>query len=174
MQKITLYEVLGVDPQASLSGIRSAYRKLARMYHPDINPGTGDTYIEVVSAYAVLSDEKRRAAYDASLQPIVSVHDHFARDPSGERLLSVMTDAGRAANKMGYDMVMSIIVSKKVYREGGEVTIIAPVGTAVAGVALVGNITSKSQPGDTWLRFAESGYPGKNGGKAGTLIVLCL
>lgn len=60
------YAVLGVTRTADPSEIRSAYRRLARANHPDVNtdPAAGDRFKRVTEAYAVLSDPTRRAAYD--------------------------------------------------------------------------------------------------------------
>ncbi|MFG6347474.1 MAG: molecular chaperone DnaJ [Lachnospiraceae bacterium] len=61
------YEVLGVDRGASDSEIKSAYRKLAKKYHPDINPGDKEAEVkfkEASEAYAVLSDADKRRQYD--------------------------------------------------------------------------------------------------------------
>ena len=61
------YRVLGVDKKASADDIKKAYRKLARQYHPDRNPGDAkaeERFKEVSEAYDVLSDEKRRKEYD--------------------------------------------------------------------------------------------------------------
>lgn len=65
MNKKDYYEVLGVDKNASQADIKSAFRKLAKKYHPD-NKETGDEakFKEIGEAYAVLSDENKRKQYD--------------------------------------------------------------------------------------------------------------
>ena len=61
------YEVLGVDKSADANAIKKAYRALAKKYHPDMNPGDKEAeakFKEVNEAYAVLSDEEKKAKYD--------------------------------------------------------------------------------------------------------------
>lgn len=60
------YEVLGISKSATQDEIKSAHRKLAKKYHPDINkePGAEEKFKEVQEAYEVLSDENKRAKYD--------------------------------------------------------------------------------------------------------------
>src|SRR2546430_4690339 len=61
------YELLGVPRKASAKDIRSAFRKLARKYHPDLNPGdkgAEDKFKQLQEAYDVLSDAKKRQMYD--------------------------------------------------------------------------------------------------------------
>lgn len=67
MAKRDYYEVLGVERGASEAEIKSAYRRLAKKYHPDLNPGDKEAeaaFKEVNEAYEVLSDDQRRARYD--------------------------------------------------------------------------------------------------------------
>lgn len=62
------YDILGVDKDASQDEIKSSYRKLAKKYHPDLNPDdqvAEAKFKEVTEAYEVLSDENKKAQYDA-------------------------------------------------------------------------------------------------------------
>src|SRR5215472_14990403 len=61
------YELLGVSRSASAKDIRAAFRKLARKYHPDLNPGdksAEEKFKQLQEAYDVLSDSKKRQMYD--------------------------------------------------------------------------------------------------------------
>lgn len=66
MAKRDYYDVLGVDKSASDAEIKSAFRKLAKKYHPDINkePDAAEKFKEVQEAYDVLGDEGKRKTYD--------------------------------------------------------------------------------------------------------------
>ncbi|MBQ3092971.1 MAG: molecular chaperone DnaJ [Clostridia bacterium] len=71
------YEVLGVNKNASEEEIKKSYRKLAKKYHPDLNPGDKDSEVkfkEVNEAYDVLSDKNKKARYDQ--------FGHAGTDPS--------------------------------------------------------------------------------------------
>lgn len=66
-EKRDYYEVLGVGKSASADEVKRAHRKLARKYHPDLNkndPNAEKKFKEVQEAYDILSDEKKRKAYD--------------------------------------------------------------------------------------------------------------
>jgi molecular chaperone DnaJ len=58
------YKILGVTDTAPDKDITSAYRKLAKRYHPDANPGSEDKFKEISAAYDVLNDPARRKEYD--------------------------------------------------------------------------------------------------------------
>lgn len=66
MAEQNYYDILGVKKDASESDIKSAYRKLAAKYHPDVNsdPGAEDKFKRINEAYETLSDASRRAQYD--------------------------------------------------------------------------------------------------------------
>ncbi len=66
MDKKDYYEVLGVSKDASQAEIKSAFRKLAKKYHPDVSkePDAAEKFKEAQEAYAVLSDEEKRKQYD--------------------------------------------------------------------------------------------------------------
>ena len=59
------YDILEVSPDATAAEIRRAYRALAVRYHPDKNPTGGEMFRRIAEAYETLSDDDRRAAYDA-------------------------------------------------------------------------------------------------------------
>jgi molecular chaperone DnaJ len=64
------YQALGVDRKARLADIKKAYRKLARRFHPDLNPGdkrAEERFKQISEAYEVLSDAEKRRAYDRAL-----------------------------------------------------------------------------------------------------------
>lgn len=66
-EKRDYYEVLGVDKNASEAEIKRAYRKVAKKYHPDMNPGDKEAeekFKEAAEAYEVLSDPDKRSKYD--------------------------------------------------------------------------------------------------------------
>lgn len=65
--KRDLYEVLGVERNADDATLKKAYRKLAKKYHPDVNPGDKEAeakFKEATNAYAILSDPDKRRQYD--------------------------------------------------------------------------------------------------------------
>lgn len=72
------YKILGVDPKADAKTIKTAYRKLARKTHPDLNPGTEaeEQFKAIAEAYEALKNAERRAEYD-------ELRDYQERKPDG-------------------------------------------------------------------------------------------
>jgi len=104
------YKTLGVAKTAKPAEIKTAYRKLARKYHPDSNQGDAkaeERFKEISEAYSVLSDEKRRKEYDEAR----SLFGGGFRVPSGTRtntggfggfdLNDIFSGAGDAAGGLG-------------------------------------------------------------------------
>ncbi len=72
MPKPTYYEILEIDSQAPTTEVKSQYRRLAKRYHPDLNPNSKQAvqhFHEVQQAYEVLSDPEKRRNYDATIFP---------------------------------------------------------------------------------------------------------
>ncbi len=93
------YEVLGVPRNAEQKAIKDAFRQLALRYHPDRNkePGAEERFKEIAEAYAVLSDAKKRADYDArgfAGVSDVSPEDLFAGVDFGDIFRDLGVDSG--------------------------------------------------------------------------------
>ena len=90
--KTDYYDVLGINKNADEKTIKKAYRKLAKKYHPDINPGDSNAeakFKEVTEAYEVLSDPEKKKLYDR--------FGHAAFDGTGTmEVLEVLVTSGEA------------------------------------------------------------------------------
>ena len=105
------YKVLGVSPQADEKEIKSAYRKLAKKYHPDAvrnNPEQTEKMYEIQAAYEVLGDEEKRKQYDESLKAGPSRQNKgwqpfgggpFDNQPFGSNPFQNGTDNNRSAEQ---------------------------------------------------------------------------
>ncbi|KAJ0440157.1 putative DnaJ domain, Chaperone J-domain superfamily [Helianthus annuus] len=60
----SLYGILGISMEATGSEIKTAYRRLARTSHPDVNDSSGEEFMKIHAAYSTLSDPDKRADYD--------------------------------------------------------------------------------------------------------------
>jgi len=97
-QQQSYYDVLNIERTASQAEIKRAFRKLAKKYHPDTNPGRSKASAvrlkEVMAAYKVLSNERERARYDVLLQtsPAFSPTVRASRGDSAAALARQMLD----------------------------------------------------------------------------------
>jgi len=147
------YQTLGVPEKASAAEIKKAYRRLAKQYHPDANkndPNAAERFKEVGEAYAVLSDEKKRAQYDQmrKLGPFAGFGAGRAAQPGGAPtgagsfsfddlgdlgdLFGSFFDRGRkrkprTGTERGRDVEYVVEIPFTVAARGGKVTIQVPI-----------------------------------------------
>jgi DnaJ-like protein len=88
----SLYSVVGVASGAPAEEIKSAYRRLARQWHPDVSrePNSKEQFLAIKHAYDILSDSRTRAKYDAGLKLQASITT--AKDRFSDNLHKSMTD----------------------------------------------------------------------------------
>jgi curved DNA-binding protein len=190
----SLYDTLGVAKTATADEIRKAYRKLARKHHPDVNPGSSaaeTAFKNVSAAYEVLSDDKRRKAYDEFGED--SLKGGFDPDKAREyarwqntrqQRSSRFTDegpvdfdfselfggggrsrGGRTGPMRGQDVEAQVEIDLRQAIEGTELN---------ADLPGHGNVRVRIPKGaDTGsvLRVPGKGAPGRNGGPAGDLLI---
>jgi curved DNA-binding protein len=185
----SLYDILGVKRDASADDIRKSYRKLARKHHPDVNPGdrkAEERFKKVSAAYDVLSDDKKRAAYDEFGDQ--SLHGGFDPDKAREykkwqntrtqQRASHFDDGpiefdfgelfGRGRRRgpnRGHDLRTVVEMDLRQAIEGAEVAVEIPEQ---------GTVRVRIPPGaDTGsvIRIAGKGAPGAQGGPPGDLVI---
>lgn len=103
MQYKDYYAILGVKKDATEKQIKSAYRNLARKYHPDVNkePGAAERFKEINEAHAVLSDKQKRAKYD-QLGSNWQAYERMGHAPGAGRR-TVFTWGNGGARAAGFD-----------------------------------------------------------------------
>ncbi len=192
----SLYDKLGVAKTATADEIRSAYRKLARKHHPDVNPGdkqAEETFKGVSAAYEVLSDDKKRKAYDefgdASLQGGFDpdkAREYAKWQNTRSQRSSSFDDGGGPVEfdfadlfgggfgggrqqprgpRKGRDLVAQVQIELRQAIEGAEMTADIP-GQGPTRI----RIPKGADTGST-LRVPGKGSPGANGGPPGDLVI---
>jgi len=124
------YEVLGVPRDADAAAIKDAFRKLAMQYHPDRNkaPGAEERFKEIAEAYAVLSDAKKRAEYDAGVAPEelfggVDLESIFRDFGFGDTIFERFFGGARRGPRSGADIEIEAAVPLERIARGGEETV---------------------------------------------------
>ena len=152
------YETLGVPRTASEAEIKNAYRRLALKYHPDKNKGSKEAeerFKEIANAYSVLSDAKRRRAYDQGGQEKVeetgfkgwtSTDDilrHFSDLFSG---FGARVHADLQEEAVGEDVEASVSIEFRMAALGGHISLTLSGPQACASCKGTGSIDGKKSP----------------------------
>jgi DnaJ-like protein len=107
----TYYDTLGVPPAADARDIGTAFRRLAKQFHPDLNRGDDDAVQElkkITRAYKVLRDSAQRAAYDAHLEELRAL---VVPDRPGAVYTGAGTRPGPSLRQAGYIAAASLFLS---------------------------------------------------------------
>lgn len=138
MSQRDYYELLEVSRSADEGEIKKAYRKLAMKYHPDRNPGDStaeEKFKEIQQAYAVLSDQKKRAAYDqfghAGVDPSMGGGSGFGGfgdvfEDIFENIFSSGRGGRQSRGHRGSDLQFNIQLTLEEAAAGKEVEITVP------------------------------------------------
>lgn len=181
------YNVLGLESDASKEDIKKAYRKLSKLYHPDINKEASavDKFKEISESYEVLSDEEKRTTYDLrnsrnnGYNPTVFDMDELFRSLYGDKLPVNGEDLEYTLTLSNHELVngcekeISYKVSKACLEcngdheqclrcENGYITVTKKIKVRVPKGSKVG----------TTLRLRYQGDEGLNGGLAGDLYIV--
>lgn len=152
------YAVLGVAPETSAVEIRRVYRRLARQYHPDRNPGdpsAGERFKQLGAAMALLGDPQRRHAYDQALAA------------TAQRTVAAV---GSQLPDRGYDVTYPVRLSAD-EAQAGAVRQLSFHGADGARQQIPVGIPAGSRQGDR-VRVVGRGGPGRAGGPRGDLIAV--
>lgn len=187
------YKVLGVKKEASADEIRSAYRKLAKKHHPDLNPGNKaaeETFKAVSGAYDLLSDAEKRGKYDrgeidasGAEKPQAQSWRDYASGHPGERYAYSQT-GGMGGNNADFEDLFANIFNQRQrgpakgqdHRYTLSVEFLEAVSgttkrlTLPSGQTLDVKIPPGTENGDT-LRLRGKGEPGLQNGPAGDALI---
>lgn len=164
MAQRSYYDVLGVSASAEPHEIKSAYRELARVYHPD-HGGDRSRFEEIVRAYSVLSDPEEKRKYDLGHADIASIGDLYFRTEAGKHFLKSILPSASVASVRGEDTYMTLEVDSQLLKQGGSIEVV-----------LNGSKRLITIPADvelrTFCRIACAGKPGRNGAPNGDLFLI--
>jgi DnaJ-class molecular chaperone len=167
------YEILGVQRDANKAEVKTAFRKLARELHPDVNnhdPEAEEKFKQAAEAYEVLSDPERRQAYDAyghdglrgaGAAPggFGSVEDIFQAFFSGNFGFEV-----RRGPMRGQDLIHTVEISAVEAMLGAKIKVPSHEGEREV------DLPAGTQPGSQFA-LRGHGMPGSNGGPPGDMVI---
>ena len=201
MSKRDYYEVLGVNRDVSTEQLKRSFKKLARKYHPDVNPGNKsaeDRFKEISEAYAVLSDVEKRGKYDTmghsafsggnpweggmNMEDIlkdIGIGDIFGSFFGGQRARTSNRSSawGSTVNTKGVDVNYSMEIGFDDALRGLETVVTVPKNIIDNGVLrrATERIKVKIPAGvssGSRIRLTGKGEPSQTGGKNGDLYIL--
>jgi DnaJ-class molecular chaperone len=128
MAKEDFYKILGVKKDAKPDEIKKAYRRLARKYHPDVNPGdkaAEDRFKQMSEAFDVLSDPKKRKVYDRFGQYSDNLANAAEAGPAGSTYTGAPRSISRdlilvAAPPVRAPAAAASAISSRTYLAAGE------------------------------------------------------
>ena len=186
------YDVLGIKPEASAEDVQKAFRKLAKTYHPDLNPGNkkaGEQFARISAAYDILGDPDKRARFDrgeidasGAEKPARRFYRDFAAAGEGapyasasefeevmdgdEILSEFLRRGGRTTFRMrGADVRLRLALDFLDAVNGASKRVVLPDGTT-----LDLTIPAGAEDGQILL-LRGRGEPGLGGAQAGDLLV---
>jgi curved DNA-binding protein CbpA len=115
---VNYYEILKVSPKASNVEIKSAYRRLARKLHPDVNNGSEETarkFAEIAEAYEVIGNRNERAAYDKKV-----LAAQFNGSTNGDSVFASSNPHARRWRQMVYEKRYNEIIDRMIEEERRE------------------------------------------------------
>jgi molecular chaperone DnaJ/curved DNA-binding protein len=178
------YQTLEIDESAPAEAVKQAYRRLARAYHPDHNPGdlnAEERFKSVQCAYEVLADPTRRAAYDQSRHGVFgrgslfdaigrAGSDGFGPGPAGSRLGVFdffLNDETRAPQR-GADVEAQLQLTFDQALRGGTTEI------PVRGSEAVRLVIPRGVRTGVKIRITGRGCPAEGGQPGDLLVTLCI
>lgn len=188
MESKDYYDTLGVKADASEAEIKSAYRRLARKYHPDVSKESSaeENFKAVNEAYEALKEPARRKAYDQARAGGFRGGDGFRGPPPdwqrgyagagnvdpedvGDIFESLFGNRGaRRGPQRGRDLHAQVSIDIRLAYAGGRERISLRDGNGERTLEV--KIPAGISPGQQ-IRLAGQGYPGAGGGNPGDLIV---
>lgn len=201
MPKRDYYEVLGIGKGASDAELKRAFKKLARKYHPDVNPGdkkAEERFKEISEAYAVLSDAEKRGRYDAMGHAAFGGRNPWGEGGAPSGIEDILREFGLGdalggmfggargrggfearsqAPRRGQDLNYSMEIGFDDSLNGLNTTITVPKTTSENGEIRRGaeRIQVKIPPGvstGSRIRLAGKGESSLNGGAQGDLYII--
>jgi curved DNA-binding protein len=200
MAKDDYYAILGVSRTASAEEIKKAYRRQARKYHPDVNPGdkaAEEKFKKISEAFDILGDPEKRKVYDR-FGVYSEAHAQAARAggmPGGGGFPPIDFDFGevggagggsfrdmfadlftsarnaRPAAQPGRDIEYPLSISFEQAMEGLTATVTVPAGPGQANETIKVKIPAGVDTGSK-VRMAGKGQPGTNGAPPGDLYIV--